>query len=257
MTESILGHAESFPYHLPSEQRYGLRPDLLTDRIVGSPLSDRLILEHMKAGNIVIKPFEERNLQNSSYDVRLGRYYYQEQNPGEGTRLFNPYKKEHVDMVWGKWHEPVKAEELMDSFPDSREDWEGIELDDEVILFEPQKTYLCHTHEFIGMRSVGTEMMKARSTTGRIFLEVCKCAGWGDNGYINRWTMEITNNSLHHAIPIVVGTRIAQVTFFYTGETDRPYHKGGSYQTTDDFGKLEREWDPTTMLPKLKRDPRI
>ncbi len=33
-------------------------------------------------------------------------------------------------------------------------------------------------------------------------------------GYINRWTMEITNNSRHYAIPLVVGRRVAQIVFF-------------------------------------------
>lgn len=60
-------------------------------------------------------------------------------------------------------------------------------------------------------------MMKARSSIGRNFIEVCKCAGWGDVGYINRWTMEITNNSSHYAIPLVVGRRIGQIIFFETG----------------------------------------
>jgi hypothetical protein len=32
-----------------------------------------------------------------------------------------------------------------------------------------------------------TTMMKARSSLGRNFIEICKCAGWGDVGYINRW----------------------------------------------------------------------
>lgn len=34
-------------------------------------------------------------------------------------------------------------------------------------------------------------------------------------GYINRWTMEITNNSQHYSIPLVVGRRIAQIVFFH------------------------------------------
>ncbi len=254
--EQISYQAESYPHHLPREERYGADPDLLTDQIVGSPLSDRLILVHMKAGNIVIEPFEERNLQSSSYDLRLGQFYYEEQIPDQKIDLFNPYKRSHVAKVWGRPKKAAPAEYFMERFPDPQ-DWENIDKKDEIILFEPMRTYLCHTLEFVGMRNIGTEMMKARSTTGRIFLEVCKCAGWGDNGYINRWTMEITNNSIHHAIPIVVGTRIAQMAFFYTGETDRPYSALGNYQDTDDLEILESRWDPTNMLPRLKRDPKI
>jgi len=46
------------------------------------------------------------------------------------------------------------------------------------------------------------------------FFSFIQCAGWGDVGYINRWTMEITNNSRFYAIPLVVGRRIAQIVFF-------------------------------------------
>lgn len=71
-------------------------------------------------------------------------------------------------------------------------------------------------------------MMKARSSLGRNFIEVCKCAGWGDVGYINRWTMEITNNSRYYSIPLVVGRRIAQIVFFDTEGT----LEGRSYELT-------------------------
>ena len=90
-------------------------------------------------------------------------------------------------------------------------------LDDQVILLEPGETILAHTNEFIGGKGEVTTMMKARSSVGRNFIEVCKCAGWGDVGYVNRWAMEITNNSRHYTIPLVVGRRVAQIVFFETG----------------------------------------
>jgi hypothetical protein len=39
------------------------------------------------------------------------------------------------------------------------------------------KTILGHTNEFLGGRGSVTTMMKARSSMGRNFIEVCKCAG--------------------------------------------------------------------------------
>lgn len=228
---------------------------LPTDTIVASPLSDRLILAHINAGNIIIKPFNERNLTSSSYDLRLGRYFFAEQEPGPDFTFFNPYFDKHVRRVWGEEHHHAsRARELMDKYSFPPDAWTNIDPEDEVILFAPGKTYLCHTEEFIGFRNVGTSMMKARSTLGRDFIEVCKCAGWGDNGYTNRWTMEITNNSTHYTIPLTVGTRIAQLVFFFTGETDRPYVGKGSYQHTPDIEELQREWHPRDMLPRLKKD---
>lgn len=229
---------------------------LATDRIVGSPLSDRLIRAHMEAGNIVIYPFNEANLQSSSYDLRLGRYYYEEKDPDFNFTLFNPYLPRHVQRVWGEnYCQAERARTVMGRYPGIKEEeWEGIDPEDEIILLGPGRTYLCHTEEFIGYRNIGTTMMKARSTLGRVFIEICKCAGWGDIGYINRWTMEVTNNSRHFTIPLVVRTRVAQLVFFFTGKTDRPYPGSGSYQSTDDLEKLRRDWDPTAMLPKLKKN---
>lgn len=224
-----------------------------TEQIVGSPLSDRLIRAHMKVGNIVIDPFKEQHLQSSSYDVSIGRYYYIEQEPGPDMTLFNPYNPEHVQRVWGDYQEADRALTLMDKYSFVKEAWRNIDLDDEIILLGPGKTYLCHTEEFIGFRNVGTTMMKARSTLGRLFTSVCKDAGWGDNGYINRWTMEVTNFSTRFWIPLVVGERVAQMIFFYTGPTDKPYHSTGSYQSTEDLEQLKAGWKPTDMLPRLKK----
>jgi dCTP deaminase len=101
-------------------------------------------------------------------------------------------------------------------------------------------------------------MMKARSSLGRSFIEVCKCAGWGDVGYVNRWTMEITNNSEHYHIPLVVGRRIAQIVFFETGPiltTD--YSKNGKYQSSEDLEEIKRKWNPSLMLPRLYKDREI
>lgn len=58
---------------------------------------------------------------------------------------------------------------------------------DRIIWITPGETILAHTNEFIGGCKSVTTMMKARSSLGRNFIEVCKCAGWGDVGYINRW----------------------------------------------------------------------
>ena len=41
-------------------------------------LSNKTIKEEIAKGNIVISPYEESNLNTSSYDVRLGEYYFRE-----------------------------------------------------------------------------------------------------------------------------------------------------------------------------------
>lgn len=216
-------------------------------------LSDKRILEELKKGDIVIEPFKRENLATSSYDVTLGEFYFREQRPKHLYNIYNIYDKRHTDHVWGTV--PHKAERAKDIFRDTKFDYVGIEPSDRIILLEPGETILAHTNEFIGGKDHITTMMKARSSMGRNFIEVCKCAGWGDVGYTNRWTMEITNNSSHYSIPLVVGRRIAQIIFFETGPilaTD--YTKLGKYQNTTDVKKMKKEWKPESMLPKVYND---
>ena len=107
---------------------------------------------------------------------------------------------------------------------------------------------------------VNTEM-KARSSMGRNFITVCRCAGWGDVGYINRWTMEITNNSRFHHIPLVVGRRVAQITFSKVAEIENNHSyeqkSDSKYQTETDLEKLQEQWSPEQMIPRMWLDREI
>lgn len=215
--------------------------------------SDKKIIEAMKAGDIVIEPFKKDNLSTSSYDLSLGEWYFREQKRHPGQDIYNIWDKAHTDRVWGT--EPHRAGRASEVLAEYGEHWDGISPDDQVVLIGPGETILAHTEEYIGGRNHITTMMKARSSMGRNFIEVCKCAGWGDVGYVNRWTMEISNNSTQYTIPLVVGRRVAQLIFFETGEIlNRGYSHQGKYQTHDDIEKMKSEWNPTQMLPKLYKD---
>ena len=219
-------------------------------------LSDRKIIEAMKSGDIVITPFKQENLATSSYDLTLGEYFFVEQPPAHFQNIFNIYEKEQIDRIWGT--KAKKAEKAKEVFKDYKFAFGNISPNDKVILLAPGETILAHTNEFIGGQKHITTMMKARSSLGRSFIEVCKCAGWGDVGYINRWTMEITNNSRHYYIPLVVGRRIAQLIFFETGPIlDKHYAINGKYQNTTDIKKMIKDWSPYSMLPRLYMDHEI
>ncbi|TAK58426.1 hypothetical protein EPO14_03705 [Patescibacteria group bacterium] len=216
-------------------------------------LSDKKILEHMKAGTVVIEPFQRENLATSSYDVTLGEWYFKEQPPQGHKKIYNVYSKSDTEVVWDT--KPRRAKTAKEELKNFNFSFDGIRPDDKVILMEPGETILAHTQEFIGGRESVTTMMKARSSMGRNFINVCKCAGWGDVGYTNRWVMEISNASQHYIIPLVVGRRIAQLVFFETGPIlAGDYTKTGKYQTTTDVAKLKKTWKPETMLPKLWAD---
>jgi len=215
-------------------------------------LSDKEILRHKKLGNIIIEPFNRKNLATSSYDVSLGEWYFREQR--QNFDVYNPYDKNQTDKVWGtKPHKAELAKSVLKDF-----EFRGIKPNDKVILISPGETILAHTEEFLGGRKEVTTMMKARSSMGRNFIEVCKCAGWGDVGFFNRWTMEITNNSRFYTIPLVVGRRIAQIVFFHVGPViEEDYTHKGKYQNTTTFSKMKKEWSPLSMLPKLYKDREI
>ncbi|MCX8513509.1 MAG: hypothetical protein ORN26_00310 [Candidatus Pacebacteria bacterium] len=55
--------------------------------------------------------------------------------------------------------------------------------------------------------------------------------------------MEITNNSKHHQIPLVVGRRIAQIIFIETGPiiaNDYAEIKNSKYQSSSDIKVLKK-----------------
>jgi dCTP deaminase len=183
-------------------------------------LSDRRILEELERGNLVIDPFDQRQLGTNSYDVRLGAWYFESNR----NLLVVDFTREEDTLAF--WGEPRQA-------------------DEGVIAIRPGDTILCHTQEVVGGTNGFTTSMRARSSIGRSCLSVCKCAGVGDVGYIARWTMEITNHS-HATVVLPVGMRVAQILFYEVGPTLRTY--------TGKYGQQAAPWSPRDMLPKLYTD---
>ncbi|HEV3310031.1 MAG TPA: dCTP deaminase [Chloroflexota bacterium] len=181
-------------------------------------LSDKRIVEELQAGNIVIEPFDQRQLGTNSYDCRLGDWYFQ---PTQFAEVVDFTDEAQALAFWGG---PIHA--------------------DGAILVKPGTTILAHTQEVVGARNGITTTMHARSSIGRSSLSVCKCAGVGDVGYVSRWTMEISNHSTCSII-VPVGLRICQIKFDFVGDTLKEYH--GKYGQQD-------EWTPLDMLPRLYRD---
>ncbi|MBI2627089.1 MAG: hypothetical protein HYW77_02485 [Parcubacteria group bacterium] len=215
------------------------------------------ILKHMNLGNILIDPFQERNLGTNSYDITLGNYYFREQDSKGGLPIFNPFSRASIERVWGK--EPQRAVPYFQFIQDLNiTALDGFIESDLIICLAPGETILAHTQEFIGGRNCCTSEMKARSTLGRSFIEVCKCAGMGDVGYVNRWTMEITNNSCRHHIPLRTGMRVGQIKFYEVRPLeDDDYSVKGKYQTGTDLETLKNSWVPYSMLPRLYSDYEI
>ena len=219
-----------------------------------SVLSKPEILKYHKNGSVIIEPFNRENLNSTSYDVRLGEYFYR-QNQMEQTEILNPFSKDSINKMYSKLEKAIEVRKIKSQL----NAFKNLKLTDKVILISPNETILAHTIEFIGGKNSKdtaiTSEMRARSSLGRIGIAVCKCAGWGDVGYINRWTMEITNFS-SVVIPLVVGMRIAQIIFHQVEPISQidEYQLRGKYQKSIDIESLKKNWQPGMMLPKLYQD---
>jgi dCTP deaminase len=209
-------------------------------------------IEHWKAGNIVIYPYNLLNHQTTSYDARLGKWYFREQRFRGSRAVLNPFSKADVEKYWGEAQQAVRAAEWMEE----NGKLEKIHPDDLIIVIGPGETILAHTFEFIGGRNCVSTEMRARSSIGRVGTTVCKCAGWGDLGYVNRWTMEMTNHLTELSIVLPVGMRIAQMIFYQVDPIEGLTYatEGGKYQSTDDVKEMIRSWKPEDMIPKLYKD---
>lgn len=214
------------------------------------------IKQAIKEGHIVFHPYTEEHIAGSSIDVTLGEWFYRTERPSEGG-FYNPFD---VNSVNDYFSGAMQAEVHEDwAKKHGRIPFKNIPLDQRIIVLRPQERILGHTHEFIGIKAPGTSTMQARSTWGRNGIAVCLDAGWGDPGYINRWTMEIYNMNQHESVVLPVGERVAQMVFYETGPVDLEYKKlSGKYQTGDsnDLDSLIRDWRPEHMLPRAYNDKR-
>lgn len=218
--------------------------------------SNTEINEAIARGHIVFHPYNPDYINGSSIDVTLGFWYYRINPLGDQT-YYNPFDQHDVERYFagpyhGDQHELWAEKNKMKPFL-------GIPADHPIIVLGPGERILAHTHEFVGIKAPGTSTMQARSTWGRNGVAVCLDAGWGDPGYINRWTMEIYNMNQHESVVLPVGERIAQLVFYHTGPVAGEYSSmSGKYQSGsgDDLVGLIKEWRPEQMLPKAYEDKR-
>lgn len=141
-------------------------------------LSGPEISARVRAGEIVIEPFSERQLNPNSYNYRLGRQIACV-DPGVSLGRY--------DL------EPV----LADIPPD------GVRL-------EPRRLYLATTLETIGSKLFVTSLI-GRSSVGRLGLFVQLTADLGHLGDAHCWTLELT---CVQPIRIYPGMLLGQVSFW-------------------------------------------
>lgn len=211
-------------------------------------LGDMEIEAAMHDGLIVIEPFDERLMGSCSYDVRLGHYYYIARTDDNAKPSFSPFGRKDVERHFTGPMEAVHHGEYCDDA--GLQLFEGIDEDEYIIPIPPGHSILAHTSEFIGFLFGGTTMMKAKSTTGRVDVSVCDDAGWGDVGYVNRWTLEVRNKHTKQTVAMVKGMAFGQLIFMWSSGASINYGFSGNYQQGLDVGNIRDTWSHTDLLPK-------
>ncbi len=146
-------------------------------------LSDTQILEEIKAGTILIEPFDIKNLGSNSYDIHLGKW-------------LATYKDHELDA---KKHNEI----------------EYIELTDEGFVLQPGTLYLGVTEEYTETHK-HVPFCEGKSSTGRLGVNIHATAGKGDVGYCNTWTLEL---SVVQPVKVYPGMPIGQI-IYHTVEGD-------------------------------------
>ena len=232
------GHSKEHKHH--SHHSHKSQPDRTSKKTYGGVLSDTDIMREIKDGKIIVYPFHKASVKNCSYDISLGSTFFRA-NPKTDT--LNPFAAEQVVNFWG----PAQSAEKASKDEASRL---GLKPGDQFIRLYPGETILAHTDEYIGGQFNITTKMQARSSMARCNLTVCRDAGQGDVGYINRWAMQVTNNNQCEVV-LPIGAKVGQIVFYYCASPPTaPYV--GKYQEGGDLESLVKNWKAEDLLPKAQ-----
>src|SRR5438552_15101854 len=132
-------------------------------------LSDKRIMEELEHGNIIIEPFDQRQLGTNSYDCRLGEWYFQ------GDANIEVMHLDNADEIRFYWGEPRKARNGK-------------------IAIRPGTTILAHTQEIIGGHTRSLAKTYSRSTMPRSSSTVCRRPSVRGVGSITRVTATISSH---------------------------------------------------------------
>lgn len=153
-------------------------------------LSDTKILECVENKEIVIAPFDIKNMGGNSYDVHLSKHF-----------------AEYVDnVIDAKKHNQVKH----------------FDIPEEGFVLLPGQLYLASTLEYTESHN-HVPFLEGKSSTGRLGINIHATAGKGDVGFCGYWTLEISTSK---AVRIYEGMPIGQLIYHTVdGTVQRLYHK--------------------------------
>jgi dCTP deaminase len=170
-------------------------------------LSDRTIREELAAGRIVIEPLDEGDIQPSSVDLRIDRFF----------RVFRNHTMRVIDVK-------EDQEELTELLEIGEED---------ALILHPGEFVLGSTLERVALPNDLVARLEGKSSLGRLGLLIHSTAGFVDAGWDGHLTLELSNVA-NLPITLYPGMKIGQISFLrMTTPADRPYGSsqiGSKYQ---------------------------
>jgi dCTP deaminase len=170
-------------------------------------LSDRTIREELAAGRIEIDPLDPADIQPSSVDLRLDRFF----------RVFRNHTMSVIDV---KQPQPDLTE--------------LVEIaDEDTFVLHPGEFVLGSTAERVRLPIDLVARLEGKSSLGRLGLLIHSTAGFVDAGWDGYLTLELSNVA---TLPIKLypGMKIGQISFLrMTTGADIPYGSsqvGSKYQ---------------------------
>ena len=170
-------------------------------------LSDRTIREELAAGRIEIEPLDPADIQPSSVDLRLDRFF----------RVFRNHQASVIDVREPQDH----LTELVEIAPDG------------AFVLHPGEFVLGSTAERVRLPTDLVARLEGKSSLGRLGLLIHSTAGFVDAGWDGYLTLELSNVA---TLPIKLypGMKIGQISFLrMTSAAERPYGStsiGSKYQ---------------------------
>lgn len=185
------------------------------------------IVAWQHSGILQVDPWEPRNVNPASIDLRLGSKF----------------------AVYKKWVYCPQAEERSvarghmyannDYFIDTKksEDFEVMTFDipDKGIILRPHILYLMHTMERVYVREEAVPILDGKSSIGRLGIVIHLTAGYGDIGFDGQYTLEV---SVLHPVRVYAGMRFCQMRFHRTIGTNVDYKERGHYVGDDAEGPV-------------------
>jgi dCTP deaminase len=160
-------------------------------------LSDRDLIDELKAGQLQLEPFDPALVQPSSIDVRLDRFF----------RVFNNHLYTHID--------PAEQQDDLTSMVEV--------ADGQPFVLHPGEFVLASTLEVITLGDQLAGRLEGKSSLGRLGLLTHSTAGFIDPGFSGHVTLELSNVA-NLPIRLWPGMKIGQLCIFrLSSPAEHPY----------------------------------